>query len=356
LHTPAITFAALPSCLAVGTLGGLLAAGLSATLYKIEDGFHKLPLHWMWWPAIGGLGVGIGGYFEPRALGVGYDVISDLLNNHLAMEIALSLILVKAIIWTLALGSGTSGGVLAPVLMIGAGLGVVLAPLLPGGDPHLWALIGMATVFAGIFGVPLTATVFAIELTYEMNALLPLLLACGISYGVTTLLMKRSILTEKIARRGLHIYREYGVDPLERQNVGDLMTREVQTIPAQIAVAEALAQYFGPQQKYRGFPVIDTAGKVIGMVERSVLFAQNDGTRLVGALFGAHPPLIALPNETCRVAAARMAVHEVERLPVVDDIGSNHLIGILSRSDLIKPAREFFDEEQKRERFLGKKL
>jgi H+/Cl- antiporter ClcA len=173
-------------------LGGLMAAGLSAMLYKIEDGFHKLPLHWMWWPAIGGLGVGIGGYFEPRALGVGYDVISDLLNNHLAMGIVLSLILVKAVIWTLALGSGTSGGVLAPVLMIGAGLGVILAPLLPGGDPHLWPLIGMAAVLAGIFGVPLTAAVFAIELTHEMNALLPLLLACGISYGLTALLAKRS--------------------------------------------------------------------------------------------------------------------------------------------------------------------
>jgi CBS domain-containing protein len=153
----------------------------------------------------------------------------------------------------------------------------------------------------------------------------------------------------------LNIYREYGIDPLERQIVRDVMTREVQTIPAGITVADALAQYFGPQQKYRGFPVIDSTGKVIGMVERSILREQTDGTPPVGSLFGANPPLLALPDESCRIAAARMAVHEVERLVVVDDVGSNHLIGILSRSDLIKPARDYFEEEHTRERFLGPK-
>ncbi|WP_211451251.1 chloride channel protein [Collimonas antrihumi] len=358
LQTSEIGISALFSCVIAGILGGALSALMSTALYKIEDLFGKLPIHWMWWPALGGIAVGIGGYFEPRALGVGYDVIGDLLNGNLALQLALSLLVVKAVIWVIALGSGTSGGVLAPLLIIGAGLGTVLAPWLPGGDAHLWPLVCMAAVLAGVLGAPLTAAVFAFGLTHDTNALLPLLLTTGVAYGFTVLTMRRSIMTEKIARRGYHIYREYGVDPLERQHVDEVMTHAVAAIPANLSIAETLERYFGAEQVHRSYPVVDIEQGLIGMVERSSFGPQADGSNTLTTLFNPayieqSAALVALPSETCRIAAARMATHHLERLPVVSDLQSRRLIGIISRSDLIKPSRLFFDEEQKRERLLS---
>ncbi|PFH11360.1 H+/Cl- antiporter ClcA [Collimonas sp. PA-H2] len=358
LQTPEIGPSALFSCVVAGILGGALSALMSTALYRVEDLFNKLPIHWMWWPALGGIAVGIGGYFEPRALGVGYDVIGDLLNGNLLMQVALSLLLVKAVIWVIALGSGTSGGVLAPLLIIGAGLGTVLAPWLPGGDAHLWPLVCMAAVLAGVLGAPLTAAVFAFGLTHDTNALLPLLLTTGVAYGFTVLTMRRSIMTEKIARRGYHIYREYGVDPLERQHVDEVMTHATVAIPASLTIEETLERYFGAQQMHRCYPVVDIEYGLLGMIERSSFSPQADGSNPLTTLFNPayleqSAALVALPSETCRIAAARMATHHLERLPVVTDLQSRRLIGIISRSDLIKPSRLFFDEEQKRERLLS---
>src|SRR5450830_757475 len=230
LHTAPVGLSAMLICIVAGLLSGALSSAMSVALYWVEDRFHALPIHWMWWPALGAVAVGVGGYFQPRALGVGYDVIADLLNHHLAISAVLALLAVKAIIWIIALGSGTSGGVLAPLLMLGAGLGTAIAYAIPGSDASLWPLVCMAAVLAGVLGAPLTAAVFALGLTGDFNAFLPLLLATGISYGFTVLVMRRSIMTEKIARRGLHIYREYSVDPQERMFVEEVMTREVMWI------------------------------------------------------------------------------------------------------------------------------
>lgn len=344
---------ALISCLIAGGCAGLLSAGMSRALYAIEDAFHKLPLHWMWWPALGGIAIGIGGYCQPRALGVGYDVIADLLAGHFTVHAALALLVVKALIWAIALGSCTSGGVLAPLLMIGAGLGTLLAPILPGGDVGLWALVCMAATLAGVLGAPLTAIVFAIGLTHDVNALLPLLLACGVSYGVTISIMPRSIMTEKIARRGRHIHREYGVDPLERTHVGELMTHTPVALASDMRIADAASGPFGPQQAHRAFPVVDRHGAVLGMVDRPALtHAQDNGLATLGALYGVNPPLVALPDETGRIISARLAAHGLERLPVVADATSRRLIGIVSRSDLVKPAQTWHAEEQVRETTL----
>ncbi|WP_175626809.1 MULTISPECIES: chloride channel protein [Oxalobacteraceae] len=355
LHTAPVGMAAFAICIVAGLLSGMLSASMSLALYRVEDWFGKLPVHWMWWPAIGGLVVGIGGYFQPRALGVGYDVISDLLNNHIALSMALSLLLVKAVIWVVALGSGTSGGVLAPLLMLGAGLGAVIAHLFPGSDPTLWPLVCMAAVLAGVLGAPLTAAIFALGLTGDFNALLPLLLATGVSYGFTVLLMKRSIMTEKIARRGLHIYREYSVDPQERAFVSEVMTKEPMSIDAHLTLHEAAQQYFGSEQKHRSFPVVDTHGTLLGMLERDNLLhhiALHGGDQqLVNILDAAHLSL-ALPTETCQVVGRRMAIQHVERLPVVADKESRRLLGIISRSDLLKPAHTVFHEEHVRERLF----
>lgn len=355
LHTAPVGMAAFVICIVAGLLSGILSASMSLALYRVEDWFGKLPVHWMWWPAIGGLVVGIGGYFQPRALGVGYDVIADLLNNHIALSVALSLLLVKAVIWVVALGSGTSGGVLAPLLMLGAGLGAVIAHLFPGSDPTLWPLVCMAAVLAGVLGAPLTAAIFALGLTGDFNALLPLLLATGVSYGFTVLLMKRSIMTEKIARRGLHIYREYSVDPQERAFVSEVMTKEPVSIAAQLTLHEAAQQYFGSGQQHRSFPVVDTHGVLLGMLERDSLLhhiALHGGDQQLATILDSAHASVALPTETCQVVGRRMAIQHVERLPVVADKESLRLLGVISRSDLLKPAHTVFHEEHVRERLL----
>lgn len=354
LHTEPFGFSALFSCLIAGVLGGALSALMSTALYKVEDGFHRLPIHWMWWPALGGIVVGIGGYFEPRALGVGYDVIGDLLNHRIVLEVALGLLLAKSVMWVIALGSGTSGGVLAPLLIIGAGLGTVLAPWLPGGDANLWPLVCMAAVLAGVLGAPLTAAVFAFGLTHDANAMLPLILTTGVAYGFTVLTMRRSIMTEKISRRGYHIYREYGVDPLERQHVDEVMSNAVTAIPAQLTIAATLEQFFGDGQSYRSYPVVDDEQRLVGMIERNSFNGTADhNSRLISLFDAQKTTCAALPTETCQVVAARMAMEQLERLPVVNNLTDRRVIGIISRSDLIKPLKNFFDEEQKRERLIS---
>ncbi len=345
---------AMLSCVVAGVLCGALSAALSLSLYKVEDWFGKLPVHWMWWPAIGGLVVGIGGYFQPRALGVGYDVIGDLLHNHLALRVVAALLAVKAVIWVISLGSGTSGGVLAPLLMMGAGLGAVLSHVLHGNDPMLWPLVCMAATLGGVMRAPLTATVFAFGLTHDSNALLPLLTTSAVAYGFTVLTMRRSILTEKIARRGYHIYREYGVDPLERHSVEEVMTREVRSIDAALPVAQALFEFFGEGQAHRAFPVLRN-GAVIGVADRAMLAVRKAGDPLatVGDACADLPLHYALPGENCRTVATRLARHRLERLPVVEDAKSFALAGIVARSDLITPSLAHFDEEEKRERLRG---
>jgi len=355
LQTPPAGALAFFSAVVAGIAAGALSGAMTYALYAIEDGFARLPLHWMWWPALGGIVVGLGGWLEPRALGVGYDVIGDLLSNHLALATVAALLLVKTVIWAVALGSGTSGGVLAPLLMIGAGLGCVLAPWLPGGTPQLWALVCMAATLGGTMRAPLTAVVFAFGLTHDGNALLPILLGSAVAYGFTVMVMPRSILTEKIARRGQHVFREYGLDPLERQFVDEVMTRDVIAIPAAQPIGAVLAQFFGSAQRHRAFPVTDE-GRLVGVADRAMLLAaaSTGPERPVAALFHA-APAVALAQETCRAVASRMAALGLERLPVVEAGAREHLVGIVSRSDLLKPAQALHEEEARRERFLRRR-
>jgi CBS domain-containing protein len=210
----------------------------------------------------------------------------------------------------------------------------------------------MAATLGGMMRAPIMAVMFAFELTFDQNALLPLLTAAGVAYGFTVLFMKRSILTEKIARRGYHIYREYGIDPLERHIVKELMTGDVRTIDAEMPIKEVLETYFGTKQTHRAYPVV-RAGALVGMIDRDALLAGRDNTLAlkVSDLFGANVPIMALPNEICRIVSNRLAVHHLERLPVVADAQSRKLVGVISRSDLVKPSLAFAEEEDQRERF-----
>ncbi|MBS0421739.1 MAG: chloride channel protein [Proteobacteria bacterium] len=352
LQTPEPSWIAMMSCIAAGLASGAVSASMTRMLYFVEDFFAHLRLHWMWWPALGGLIVGVGGYFQPRALGVGYDVIGDLLQNHLVLSVALSLLVVKTLIWAVALGSGTSGGVLAPLLMIGAGLGSVLSGWLPGGSPELWALVCMAAILGGTMRAPLTAVVFAFGLTHDSNAFLPTILGCVVAYGFTVIVMPRSILTEKIARRGRHVFREYGVDPLERYFVDEVMTREVASINASETLRDVLQTYFGAEQKFRAYPVVQD-GRLVGMLDRSVINKEFDPDMPLSELLKGHSPTFVVPGDTCREVSWRLAADSLERLPVVDNATSRRVVGIVSRSDLLKPSRVLHEEEMQRERVFG---
>jgi hypothetical protein len=212
--------------LLLGAVMGVASAAMSRMMYAFEDMFEHLHLHWMWWPAIGGVGIGVGGLFFPRGLGVGYDNIAQLLRGQATIGLIAGLLIAKSLMWASSLGSGTSGGVLAPLLMIGGAVGALAGHLAhASADAQaFWALIGMGSMLAGALGVPLTAILFSLEVTHFLPALLPLTMACIASYLVTSLLMPRSILTEKLSRRGYHLTREYGVDPLELVMVRELMT------------------------------------------------------------------------------------------------------------------------------------
>ena len=214
-HPTFIGTAGLLGCIAAGLLAGALSALLTKAVYASEDAFARLPIHWMWWPPIGGLVIGLGGFLFPQALGVGYDVIGGLLQGDTPMKIVVGVLVVKSIIWSVSLGSGTSGGVLAPLLMIGGALGGLEARVLPWEGVGFWPLVSMGAILGGTMRSPLTAVIFALELTHDVNVMLPLLLAVTIAHGFTVLTLRRSILTEKVSRRGFHLSREYAIDPLE---------------------------------------------------------------------------------------------------------------------------------------------
>ena len=216
----------------IGACGAVVAIAATRLVYLAEDGFARLPIHWMWWPAIGGLVIGTGGLIEPRALGVGYDVIDALLTGRAALSLIIGILVVKTAIWSLSLGSGTSGGVLAPVFMIGGALGALVGQCLPDVFPGFWAILGLAAVVGGVMRSPLTGIVFTLELTHAWPALLPLIVASTTAYAASVLMLDRSVLTEKIARRGLHLTRDYTTDPLEAFFVADVMHPEPSHIPA----------------------------------------------------------------------------------------------------------------------------
>jgi CIC family chloride channel protein len=291
----------------LGILVGFASAGLSRLMYGFEDAFEhicgRLHVHWMWWPAIGGIGIGLGGSFFPRGLGVGYDNIAELLRGNAPIGLLIGLLLAKSLMWAFSLSSGTSGGVLAPLLMIGAALGESVARLahLPIETQALWALMGMGAMLSGALGVPLTAILFSLELTHALPTLLPLALACIASYLVTSLVMPRSILTEKLSRRGYHLSREYGVDPLEMVSVADVMTE----------------------------------------------YSLNDAQEEDG--LQALPDVLAYSDETCRAVAEEMATTGVTSMQVVDR-ETGRVCGTIGAQELLMGRKRTVERESERKR------
>jgi H+/Cl- antiporter ClcA len=302
---PVTPHAALPwsellTALVLGLAAGFASGGLTWLVYACEDLFRKLPVHWMWWPLLGGAVVGLGGLLYPRALGVGYDTIDDLLTGRLVGLVLLGLVVTKAVIWAVALGSGTSGGVLAPLLIMGGSLGALEAHWIPSGDPGLWAAISMGAMMGGTMRSPFTAVAFVLELTHDINVLPGLFVACIAAHAVTVLLMKRSILTEKVARRGYHLTREYAVNPLQLLRVRDVM--------------------------------------------EPPLLALGDGA-----------PAVVFPDELLETAMRKLLEHEVEVLPVTDPDDPSRVVGYLDRSAILGAwVQVTRDEHAREEGWLGR--
>jgi chloride channel protein, CIC family len=288
----------------LGALIGILAAGMSRMMYAFEDLFERLPVHWMWWPALGGIGIGVGGLFFPRGLGVGYDNIAELLHGSAPFALILGILIAKSLMWAFSLGSGTSGGVLAPLLMIGGAAGALAGHLAhaPSEAQAFWALIGMGAMLAGSLGVPLTAILFSLEVTHCLPALIPLTLGCIAAYLVTALLMPRSILTEKLSRRGYHLTREYGVDPLELVLAGELMSP----------------------------------------------LSESDTSTAASLL----PPLFIHADGTGRSAAELMAREGIAALPVVDRT-TRQITGTITLQDLLKGRSKAVVRENERLRLVS---
>ncbi|HEY7302730.1 MAG TPA: chloride channel protein [Bryobacteraceae bacterium] len=348
----------LLGCLVVGLAAGALSALLTVGVYAAEDLFQKLPIHWMWWPAIGGVFVGIGGLIFPQALGVGYDTIGLLLRGNVAFTFILGVLLVKSAIWMISLGSGTSGGVLAPLLMMGAALGGIAGMFLPHFGQGFWPLVSMGAILGGTMRSPFTGIVFAIELTHDLNMLLPLFVACFLAHMFTVLVLKRSILTEKISRRGYHLSREYSLDPLEILFVREVMRTNVVALPAEATLEEA-HELIRPGQKAHGqhlFPVIDTERHVLGVVSRnhlSKLFEEIQPLASTKPLreIMVKEPTTAYADEPLRLVVYRMVDTGFTRMPVIDS-DEGRLLGLVSLDDLLRARSRNLEEERARERVL----
>jgi len=345
---------ALAGCVLAGALAGLLSAVLTWAVYASEDIFQKLPIHWMWWPAIGGVVIGLGGLVFPQALGVGYDTIGALIQGDVPRTMIAGILVVKSVIWAVALGSGTSGGVLAPLLMMGGALGGLESMFLPFEGAGFWPLISMGAILGGTMRSPFTGIVFAIELTHDFNALLPLLVATALSYTVSVLLLKRSILTEKVARRGFHLSREYAVDPLEILFVREVMRTHVAALASSTAVGEAAA-HLRPDHSPRGqrlYPVLDQDGKLAGVITRKdirKLVDEKPHGHEIGT-FVREEPVVALVDETLRIVVNRMASSGFTRMPVLDRQGK--LAGMVSLQDLLSARARNLSDERDRERVI----
>lgn len=338
----------------VGISAGLASGLLTTLVYFCEDAFSKLPIHWMWWPAIGGLFVGIGGWLDPRVLGVGYDTIHALLRGELVGAVVIGLLIGKAVVWSISLGSGTSGGVLAPLLIIGGALGAIEGRFISLGDPGMWAMISMAAMMGGTMRSPLTSMIFTLELTHDLNLLPALLVACIAAHALTVLWLRRSILTEKVARRGFHVTREYSVDPLAVLRVGEVMDRKPPTVPAQMKVSELSDMIANghPELSHRqGTLIVDEEGKLAGIITRGDLIraiekAPNGLTVLEA---GSRHLIVTFADEILHDAVTRMVHHDIGRLPVVRRDNPQQLVGYLGRASVMTARLRRHQEENHRE-------
>jgi H+/Cl- antiporter ClcA/CBS domain-containing protein len=344
-----MTMSALPSGEALlfytllGALIGFVAALITRVVYGIEDAFEHLPVHWMWWPAIGAVAVGVIGYLSPNVLGIGYENIEGALTGSIAGRALITLVILKFLAWAIYIGSGTSGGTLAPLFTIGGGLGAwvgaISARIFPfmGIDSRVAGLVGMAAIFAGASHALLASVVFAFETTRQPLGLLPLLAGCTAAYFVSMLFSPTSIMTERLSRRGMGVHTEYAVDYLSRVAIRDVAVKDVVTFTASQTVGDVRARLATGDSSltHQGFPVVDQNGDLVGVVtRRDVTDSAVAPERTIFSIIKQSPKVV-YSDSSLRDAADHMVVHHVGRLPVVDRDEPRKVVGIITRSDLL---------------------
>ncbi len=351
----------------LGLICAFVAVGLSQAIHFVEKLYEKLPIHWMWYPVIGGLFVGAGGLLFPQALGTGYGVVGQFVNDDFTWRLIVGVLVVKVLVWIISLSSNTAGGILAPLLMIGGALGAAFSHLLPQLPPGGWAVVGMTALLAAAIGAPLTSAMLAVELTHNGGLLLPVLLACTTGYAISVLLQRRSMLTAGLVRGGRHLSREYGVDPLEMMTVHEAMHTSVYALPQHATRADAVtwlksmndrgAQAWGHWQRI--FPVVSSDGALVGLLTRTQMIGAAEGLDPVRnaeqmALplreYGIPKPVALSSTQTLRAAAEQMGTTGLTAYPVVDHTGK--FAGILNVSDLLQARVHTVEREGKRARVL----
>ncbi|MGA8939678.1 MAG: chloride channel protein [Acidobacteriaceae bacterium] len=351
---------AMLGALVLGVIAAFFAAGLSKAVHSFEAMFEKLPIHWMWWPAIGGLGIGLGGLIFPEALGVGYSVMQQMISGNAAWKLVAGILIVKSLIWAFSLGSNTAGSVLAPLLMLGGALGAGLSHLMPVMSTGAWVLVGMTSVLSAAIGAPLTSAMLALELTHNGGLMLPVLLSCVAAYAVSVLVMPRSMLTENLSRRGLHLSREFGADPLEAILVSQAMHTSVFALPENATRKDAADWLRKMEERgseawshwQRIFPLVDSEGRMTGTITRAQLIAaaRKDDLSVPLAEDANRNPKTISPVTTLRSCAMSMAESKLTSYPVVSADGK--LLGVMTISDLLKGRSEEAHREGDRERVL----
>ncbi|MFZ0247150.1 chloride channel protein [Candidatus Binatus sp.] len=350
--------AALASYTLIGAIVGLASVGATRAVYAVEDTFAKMPIHWMWWPAMGGLVVGIVGYILPETMGVGYVNIVRIFSGSLTEKALIMLCMLKFVSWAVALGSGTSAGTLAPLFVMGGALGAALGGganlLFPqfGIDLRIAGIVGMAAMFAGASRALLTSIVFAFETTLQPLGLLPLLSGSSAAYMVSSLLMRTTLMTEKVVRKGVFVPSEYTADFLAQMLVRDVASREVVSLGEHLTLAEVRSRIAEgrPGSNYQGFPVLNDSGQLIGVVtRRDLLDPARMPTELVGELTIKNHAVIFEDN-TLSEANELMVSEGVGRLPVVDHDNQRKVIGIISRRDIMSANHRRIEQEYERQR------
>ncbi len=352
----------LPFYVVLGVLCGFAAVGFSKLLYWVEDQFDRLPFDQMWYPAVGALGLGLIGFFVPRVLGVGYDTITDILSSKLTLELLLVIMVFKSLALVISLGSGTSGGLLAPMFMASAAMGsafaMIVNQVVPGAhlDPGAFALVAMGAVFGAAARATFTFIVFAFEVTRDYNAILPLMLVSVIAEGIAILFMRETtIMTEKLARRGLRVMQDYEADVLQQVSVGDVMSENVATIPAEMKVSELadrIAKGDSALTGHQAIPIVDKDKHLAGIITRGdVLRAveTNHANEQTVLEAGSRNLLVAYPDESVYTAVERMLRNNVGRLPVVKRENPRELVGYLGRSSVLEARLRRLKEEYERE-------
>jgi CIC family chloride channel protein len=337
----------LPFYVPLGLACGGLAVLINKGLFLVEDGFRRLPVSQFWWPALGAVGFSSIGLVVPRVLGVGYDQISQVLTDRLAVGTLAVLALAKLFAWWVALASGTSGGTLAPILLISGSFGALLGRLMehvPGVhlSPGAFALVAMAATFGAATRATFASIVFLFELTRDYNAILPLMLATVLATLVASAITRDSIMTEKLTRRGVRVPSDYSADILSTTAVAAVMTRDVQTVPVSASIGEVAKRF--QENAHGAYPVVDDDGRCVGIIARGDLLREGDWTDNSQVGDAAASDVVSVTStDTVSDALETMLEEQVEHLPVID---GDRLVGMCTRTDVMRARRRQRNDER----------